>query len=105
MCPEFGDEEERAYHPHTKEVNGLHCFKDHARACGADCMAFQTEKPEGADYRGQWANCAILVNEHKSAKHLIIIAQGVSTLLKREQDRARTTQTPPNVVLPSRSPV
>ena len=101
MCPE-SEEEERAYHPDMKEktANGLYCFKDMTRPCGADCMAYQLEKPEGPDYRSQWANCSILVNEHKSAKHLIIIAQGVTTLLKQGQDRIRTSQAPPGGNIP-----
>lgn len=98
MCP--SDEEERAYHPDIKPPNGLMCFKDQNRACGADCMAFQLEPPEGPEYRGQWANCMILTNEHRSAKHLVILTQGVAKLLKQEQDRARTSQMPPNVVIP-----
>jgi len=100
VCPD--NEEERAYHPDIKEPpkNGLYCFKDQHRPCGADCMAFQTEKPEGPDYRGQWANCVILTSEHKAAKHLTIIAKGVDALLKQGQDRARTSQVPPSVVMP-----
>lgn len=101
MCPEE-PEDEIAYHPDIKDKgNGLFCFKDSKRPCGPDCMAYQLERPEGPDYRGQWANCAILTNEFKSAKHLIIIAQGVTQLLKRDQDKARTSQQPPGVVVPS----
>jgi hypothetical protein len=98
MCPE--DEEEMAYHPDIKDKNGLFCFKDGERACGADCMAFLTERPEGPDYRGQWASCMVLVNEHKSAKHLVILAQGASALIKQGQDKARASQTAPAPVLP-----
>jgi len=102
MCPE--DDEEMAYHPDIKEPNGLFCFKDHSRACGPDCMAFLTDRPEGPDYRGQWASCMILVNEHKSAKHLVIIAQGASTLIKQGQDKARASQTAIAPVLPQQFP-
>jgi len=103
MCPEH-EEEEMAYHPDIKEKNGLYCFKDQARACGADCMAFLTHKPEGPDYRDQWAHCMVLVDQHRSAKHLVILAQGATVLLKQNQDRARTSQAPPAVVLPQQFP-
>lgn len=93
-----------SYHPDQKPMgkdNGLMCFKDMTRPCGADCMAFQLERPQGPDYKNQqWANCMILTNQHKSAKHLVILAVGVGKLVEQQQDSVRTNQRPPGVVLP-----
>ncbi len=84
-------------------ANGLICWRNNERPCGADCMAF-IEAPEGADFQGkQWANCSVLVNQHRTAKHLTIIAHQLteSSKLKRNEiaDRARTNQPPPPKVV------
>ena len=82
-------DEETAYHPELKalpEKNGLFCFLDQARACGADCMAFQ-RPPEGPDYLAQqWAQCALLTNTHKIGKHSAIVA---TELVRKNRDDAR----------------
>jgi len=80
--------------------NGLYCFIDNGRECGADCMAYLTDAPEGHDYRGQqWANCQLLVNTHRAAKHLTILAQVTDVFLQKTRvhaaDQARVAQTPP----------
>lgn len=100
-------EEETPYvhHPGMKDdkpENGLICFLDQNRQCGADCMSFLVDPPEGIDYRGQqWANCMLLVNAHRSAKHLTILAQVTDTFIQKTRahvaDQARATQTPPPV--------
>ena len=82
--------------------NGLVCFLDKDRPCGADCMAY-TEQPEGQDYQGkQWANCMLLVNAHRGGKHLTILASVGGELVKKAKneaaDRLRTNQPPPPVV-------
>lgn len=93
------------YHPNMmdgQETNGLACWRQLDRPCGPDCMAF-TKPPEGQDYQGQqWANCMILVNNHRTGKHLTIIAQGIGELVKlrknEKADAARANQpTPPGV--------
>lgn len=81
------------------QPNGLMCFLNMERPCGADCMAFDAV-PEGADYKDkQWANCMLLVNAHRGGKHLIVLAQMGTEIVRRAKteaaDRSRTTQTPP----------
>jgi len=68
-----------SYHPDAREVNpkegGLSCFISQDRVCGPDCMAFLPQVPEGKDFLGeQWAHCMLLVNAHRTGKHLVIIA-------------------------------
>lgn len=82
--------------------SGLICWRDKERACGPDCMAFTTP-PDGPDYQGQqWASCMLLVNSHRTGKHLTIIAQGVGELVKlrknEKADAVRSNQpAPPGV--------
>ena len=93
------------HHPDMKDDdprNGLMCFQDQTRECGAGCMAYLVEPPEGNDYRGhQWANCMLLVSAHRGAKHLTILAQVTDTFLRTARaqaaDQARTAQAPPPV--------
>lgn len=82
--------------------NGLMCFKDADRPCGADCMAF-ADAPEGPDFQGrQWANCMVLVNAHRTAKHLVILASFGGQLVQKakteQADRIRANQPPPPAV-------
>lgn len=84
------------------DKNGLICFLDHDRPCGADCMAFG-EPPEGVDYQGkQWANCLLLTSAHRGSKHLVVLASIGSDLVKKarteQADRLRAQQPPPPVV-------
>lgn len=83
--------------------NGLMCFLDCTRGCSAECMAFESEPPEGHDYVGkQWANCIILTNLHKGGKHLVVLASLGDKFLQKAktemQDRQRQGQIPPPVV-------
>lgn len=91
------------YHPNTKEEpedkSGLYCFKDHSRPCGADCMAY-IDPPEGPDYVGkQWARCMVLVNGHRTGKHLTILANVCGQLERglatANADARRANQIPP----------
>jgi len=93
-------EEEVAYHPDMKEddsKNGLVCFMSATRPCGADCMAFSAEQPEGHEYIGQWSNCRLLTSMHKGAKHLTILATVGSQLIKHQADETRRSQPAPPV--------
>jgi hypothetical protein len=92
--------EPHLHHPNVRtepeSKTGLYCFKDSARPCAAECMAFITP-PDGPDYKDQqWARCLILVNEHRMGKHLVVLAAGVGELLqirkKAAADVARTNQ-------------
>ena len=77
------------------EESGLFCWKDATRPCGADCMAY-ADPPQGADYENkQWAYCQLLVNSHKTAKHLAIVARVLSA---DQADRQRANQPPPPAV-------
>ncbi len=72
-----------------RQGTGLYCFLDRNKACGADCMAWDSV-PNHRDYIGkQFANCMILVNLHRTGKHLTVIASSLDTLVKSEQDKAR----------------
>lgn len=65
------------YHPNATGANdgGPLCFINNTRVCGPDCMAFLPQAPSGDDYKGeQWAHCHLLVNAHRSGKHLTILA-------------------------------
>ena len=81
----------------------LLCFMDKNRVCGPDCTAFGAV-PEGADYRDQqWANCMLLVNAHRTGKHLAIVATLGMEFMQRSKneaaDRARANQPPPPKVV------
>jgi len=74
---------------------GLACFLDQERLCGPDCMAFlpEGERPTDGEYTGrQWSGCLLLVNAHRSGKHLTILASLGDKLLKRDADRQRAAQ-------------
>lgn len=78
-----------------KKEGGLYCFLNGDRACGPDCMAYETP-PQHKDFVGkQWAHCLLLVNAHRTGKHLTILAQFSDTLLSLKQDEARLKQPPP----------
>jgi hypothetical protein len=78
--------------PDKKQTNGLYCFLDCDRECGADCMAYASP-PQGNDYNGrQWAQCKLVVAAHQTAKHLTVLAQIVKD---DSDDRKRTGQPAP----------
>jgi hypothetical protein len=88
--------------PPTLPPNQLNCFQDAKRVCGPDCMAFITP-PHGDDYRGQqWAQCLLLVNAHRTGKHLVILADSVGRHLQKAgqalADQARANQPAPPTV-------
>lgn len=97
MCPNDPetDENQVSHFPDLKEhdpkKNGLMCFLNADRPCGADCMAFTTDKASGPEYLGQWSDCMLLQSAHRSAKHLVILAQvagEASTRAKKAADDA-----------------
>ena len=88
--------------PNIRKESGLYCFMDATRACGPDCMSYILP-PEGPDYKDQqWANCLLLVNAHRSGKHLVILADVTNRLLSHTKnkaaDEARTNQPLPGPV-------
>lgn len=87
--------------PIPRPPDKLICYRDAHRVCGPDCMAFITP-PQGPDYIGQqWARCMLLVNTHRTGKHLVILADAVSQQTKKAAvalaDAARSAQPPPPV--------
>jgi hypothetical protein len=65
-------------------------------------MAYITA-PNGPDYVGQqWARCILLVNTHRTGKHLVLLADAVGQQVKKAAaaiaDAARTNQPPPPTV-------
>lgn len=81
---------------------GLICFLNMTRPCSAECMAY-VATPEGPDYKDQqWANCMLLVNAHRTGKHLVVLAAVGADIARAEKtkaaDQARSNQpTPPTV--------
>lgn len=64
----------------------LMCYRAFERVCGPDCMAFLVSPPK--DYVGQpWARCLEMVNSHRQAKHINIIAIELIKLNAREAAR------------------
>ena len=61
----------------------LVCFKDKTRVCGPDCMAY-IAAPTGPDYTDQqWARCLLLVNTHRTGKHLVVLASAMGEILQK----------------------
>ena len=79
---------------------GLCCFLSTERRCGPDCMAYSDFVPEGIDYKTpdgkprQWAYCILLVNAHKTGKHVVNIAN----LMKVSADNQQRNQPLPSPV-------
>ncbi len=75
----------------SEPIEGLTCFLDSGRICGPDCMAYQ-QPPSGAEYQDQqFAQCMLLVNAHRTAKHLVILASEVRAI----SDNLTATPPPP----------
>ena len=74
----------------------LFCFLNRERVCGADCMAYTTFAPNHADYNGQqWPHCSLLLNLHRTGKHLVVIAECISKLMKTDHRQAAAGIQPP----------
>ena len=56
-------------------------------------MAYLVDPPSGKMYLGQqWARCLVLVNEERTARHLTIIANEMTT---KSAESRRNGPTPP----------
>lgn len=79
--------------PHIKdddhETNGLNCFLDGNRECGADCMAYISSPPDILGLEGQPANCFLLLSSHQ-------LTHRVGVLAKAVVDASKTHPKPPN---------
>ena len=85
----------------SEDVNGLVCFLNQNRPCGADCMAYlpASERPQGVEYaEAQWASCLLLVNAHRTGKHLVVLAGSAADAVKLKKDGARMGQQAPPAV-------
>lgn len=69
---------------------GVYCFLDAERLCGADCAAYLTEadRPQKATEAAEWEKCLLLLNVQRTGKHLVVLAQN---------SVKRPTPTPPQV--------
>ena len=82
---------------------GLYCFLDSKRPCSSECMAHLAQAPEGPDYatEQQWPHCMLLVNAHRTGKHLVVLAATATDALKTvrtmaaDQKRASPAPVPP----------
>lgn len=80
-----------------KKDAGLFCFMDSARPCGPDCMAYLNPPPQDPDYQGQqWSSCLLLVNAHRTGKHLVILTADVHKLA----EKIRTAASPVSHIPP-----
>lgn len=88
------------------EKNGLVCFLEQTRPCGADCMAFTpfVNEPKTTELSEQSRGCILLVNLERLGIHSVI---GMSMLSKSLSDkkkaladitRAQQAQPPPDPI-------
>ncbi len=85
------------------EGNELYCFRDSVRVCGPDCMAFLAFVPEGDDYKSQpWAHCRLLVDSHRTAKHLVVLTQNANKIAATLSNEAADRKRQPIPPLPPR---
>lgn len=84
--------------------NGLVCFLDKARPCGADCMAFISNAEPSAHIGPQASQCLLLVSAEKLTRHVIIVAKlgsdALSLTKKKTQDEKRESQVSPTSPVP-----
>ena len=95
-------EAEPLHHPSMKDEDlrtGLICFLNIERPCGADCMSWD-ECPDGPDYKDkQWAHCLLLVNAHRTGKHLrhagvSAVIQAIDRPPERRTDKSNSVLPP-----------
>lgn len=81
------------------ESNGLICFLDPERVCGADCMAYTTMPSESPYLNDQQKHCMLIV----SAERLSRYAGGALSLMRNSKaDTARKGTPPPDPMGKSR---
>lgn len=94
--PEREDDPDFKVTEEEPKKNGLFCFMDPARECGADCMSFLTEPAESPLLNKQQQNCVILVSIERLGRYASGTARALDRLSKDAADRARSGQPPPN---------
>ena len=80
--------------------NGLMCFLDATRECGADCMAFVTEPVEAPTVLGpQQRNCILVISAERVGRYMSglvqLVRKGQEASNKEAADRKRTQVAPP----------
>ena len=82
---------------------GLYCFLNGDRACNAECMAYVSNpnaRSSSSELNQQQQHCAIVSGAERTGRGLIMIASGISGLLKKQAinkaDKARQGQFPAN---------
>lgn len=95
------DEDEEGILDSPAASNGLFCFLDSSRECGADCMAYTTEASENKAMSTQQRNCLVLVSVDRLGRFMGNMATSAHKMQTRAAtdaaDRARQSQpTPPN---------
>jgi hypothetical protein len=74
------------------ETNGLVCFMNIDRPCGADCMAYAQEDSESKYLSDQQKGCTVLVSIERLGRY----AGGIMKTIKDSQaDTARARQVAP----------
>lgn len=74
------------------EKNGLNCFLNDSRPCGADCMAYTTFPSESPHLNEQQKHCMAIVSVERLGRY----AGGLLSLLRKsEADQKRYSRTSP----------
>jgi hypothetical protein len=94
------DEEDEIVEGATSH-NGLMCFLDSSRDCGADCMAYTAEASENKAMSTQQRNCLVLVSIDRLGRFMGNMATSAHKMQTRAAteaaDRVRQSQSaPPN---------
>lgn len=76
-------------------TNGLMCFLNDKRECGADCMAFTAEPNESPNLSMQQRNCVLLVAVERLGRYHGGISSMLNKIYQRSTDQARQGA-PPN---------
>lgn len=87
--------------------NGLMCFLNGDRQCGADCMAYTTEAAQSQYLSQQQAHCSFVVAVERLGRNTGILAKilndGVGLFSNELADKKRTGQVPVQTGLPGAS--
>jgi hypothetical protein len=74
------------------ERNGLVCFMNMDRQCGADCMAYTTHPSESKYLNDQQGHCVAIVGVERLGRY---VGGVLSLLSKKNADDARSRVQPP----------
>ena len=89
----MNEDEDRPFIEPPKELdddpdkNGLICFINMDRPCGADCMAYTTAEGESPYLNRQQNHCALIVGIERLGRH----TGGLLSLLRRNAQDAKRT--------------